>query len=82
MVNADLGATKPGEERVRLVRAGAVQAVRHGMVDAMHLIVSVQVIPAARLIRKRHQEEWRLVSRYPGVIPADLMIAAAAGLFR
>jgi hypothetical protein len=45
VVLADLRATEPGELRLRLIGAGAVVLERDAMVDPLHFVASVQLIP-------------------------------------
>jgi hypothetical protein len=47
---ADLGATHLREERLGRVRAGAVRAIGDRVIDAVHLIVSVQAIPTSGFV--------------------------------
>jgi hypothetical protein len=50
MVMADRDAAHAAEKAFGLVGAGAVQAVRLLVIDALHLVAAVQVVPCAGLV--------------------------------
>ena len=50
MVNADLRATKAGEKRLGVVRAGAVPLNTPLMIDALGQIAGVQRVPMRRFV--------------------------------
>ena len=58
MVNADFRSPHAREEGLGLIGASAVFAVRLGMVDAMHIVVGVQGVPAPRLIGVDGRAHW------------------------
>jgi hypothetical protein len=50
MMLADLRAPQPGEKALRLVRAGAISAIRLAMIDPLHLETRMKIIPSPCLV--------------------------------
>ena len=50
MVMPDLGTPHAAEKFLRPIRASAVQAVRLFVVDALHLITGMQIVPGAGFV--------------------------------
>lgn len=47
----DFGAAHPAEDRLCPIGAGAVQAVRLLMIDPLHFVTGVQIVPSPAFVR-------------------------------